>query len=121
MSSAARAHRRRAERAARSPHRRPEPLPAGDTFGTQIGWCVEEERAATRQHTHDSLIAQMGDRRTGGVVWGEHTGTDAIDIVHAYFDGKTDAGHIEARAEILRLLAEHGGWVVIAMVPGDPA
>ena len=113
--SSTRAHRRRAERRIRKEERGIDP---NSDYGTVAAWCLDEsDLPAARQQSHDTLIALMGDQRTGGVQWLQRTGDDATQLLGQLFEDATG----EASDYYRRIgghLREYGGWLVVAIAPG---
>lgn len=117
MTSRARAEHRRATRAhaktsrARWWH--------SEEFGVQLGWCASSaELIEIRQRTHDSLIAQMGASRRGGVRWVQFTGKQALDELKRFAEDAPDDEHAEYYRQIMVKLWSQGGFLVFALAPG---
>ena len=122
--SHARAHHRRAERAARRaatglPTTPGTMLPEGH-YGVLPAWCFHRsDLPDARRMTHDALIESMGATRSGGVSWIDAHGDEAHRLL-----AELDKGASEAMApylaEVRHRLETEGGYVVVAMAPGTP-
>lgn len=91
-------------------------------YGVEMGWgATESDLAEVRQVTHDNLIEAMGDRRLGGVEWRTIAGPDAVEVLDRFLadPGETDERRLDIYRE-LRRLSETGGFLVVALAPGEP-
>ena len=117
------------QRAERRRHRRSEErtrrrvaVNHSDYFGMMVAWCdgtvanIKEAQATT----HDALLAQMGNRRTGGVAWRIYDAAEGRVVVERLIE-TADVGDTAIRGYYRRLLAllrEHDGNLVVAYAPG---
>lgn len=102
-------------------HMRRKARPHADTvYAVQPGWFQNlDNLERAKKLSHDLLIEQMGDTRTGGVRWTWNTGPEALRILAHIRTGAPPVldlhyAQIEAR---LRLI---GGWLIVAMAEGTP-
>lgn len=83
-----------------------------------VAWAADDEALGeARTQTHDALLKQLGDRRRGGVRWGQWSGDEATEQL-----GRLQAEAYAAEVQqylgaIGGHLREHGGWLVIATAP----
>lgn len=88
-------------------------------YGIQLGWCESAADLDTvRRETHDTLIANMGHARTGGVSWSIVTGDDAFKRLSTLFEHSPSPEHSESYRRIRGMLREYGGFLVIASAAG---
>lgn len=114
MSTRAR-HRREARAAAR-----PQQFVPDADYATVPAWCAtEDDLPDTRQATHDTLIALMGDKRTGGVKWLWWTGAEAERALGIMRQGAVGE-HADNYRRCAGHLREYGGYLVVAMAQGSP-
>lgn len=110
------AHMRRAQPGER---RRWDGLPL-DEMAVQAGWCATEaELTEARRATHDSLIAQLGPARRGGVSWMFETGEQAVALLDEVAKDPPSSVHADYFRQMRACLREYGGWIVVAMAPGE--
>lgn len=121
MSSNRRAERRRQQRARHAAN--VDVVLPGD-YAVTVGWCSGvDDLDEARAKLHDSLIAMMGDQRSGPVEWrwwegqAAHRNLDRLAAAAASADQPIRDHYRRVRAH----LREWGGIVVVAMAPGDPA
>lgn len=122
MGSARRAeHRRAAREAAKHRSRRLhgwDGWTRRDDVATQVAWCdgstdgIEE----AKRETHDRLIENLGESRTGGVRWWIGEPCSAAIVEHL-MDGNADEALGNYYRQIAGLVREHGGVVVMAGAP----
>jgi len=83
------------------------------------GWCAgEEELEKAKKLSHDAVIEQLGDRRTGGVQWNITWGLEATERLNMLTRDTSDEIALSHYRRLRALIREHGGGIVIAMAPG---
>lgn len=75
-----------------------------------------DDLASVKQQTHDNVIAQLGDARTGPVSWRIIPAPRAVRFLN---DNRRHLGPVD---DLVRFLRRHpGGQLVIASAPYDHA
>lgn len=94
---------------------------AAENMGTIVGWCASEaDLTDAREALHDALIKLMGDQRTGSVFWVWREGQHAHELLNQVAVDERSQEILDHYRRVRAHLREYGGFVVIAMAPGNP-
>lgn len=85
-------------------------------FGA-TGTRDKDDVALVRRQTHDQVIEDLGDARTGPVTWRQLTAPAGVDLLL-----ENGYGDDAAYAQLIKYLRDNpGGWLVIASAPANRA
>lgn len=99
-----------------------QPLNPDGDYGTNVGWFhTLADLDEAKRMGHDTLVALMGDRRTGPICWRWYEGANAARFLDQYQAGQTaGTAEFEYVRAVRAHLREYGGFVLLTIAEGNP-